>query len=159
MESSIRITEQGGRAYEVNRRSVIASQKSGHAGLQKFCADMDRSPPSTKKAYNDHLKRIEKMALSDTEEIMCKSAERLRDITARETPENIYTTEDGTVLADVAVSVDGTWQKRGHSSKIGVVFVISIKTGEILDHAVKSLFCQECSSHNNMDKDSEYYKL
>ena len=44
--------------------------------------------------------------------------------------------ENGTELAKVAVSVDGTWQKRGHSSKIGVVFVISVATGEILEFAM-----------------------
>jgi len=36
-------------------------------------------------------------------------------------------------MAKVAVTVDGTWQKRGHSSKIGVVFVISMAAGEILE--------------------------
>ena len=57
-----------------------------------------------------------------------------------------------------AVTVDGTWQKRGHSSKIGVVFVISVDTGEILDYSVKSLICNECKARNGMDKDSTEYQ-
>ena len=36
---------------------------------------------------------------------------------------------DGVIIT----SVDGTWQRRGHNSKTGVVFVISILTGEVLD--------------------------
>ena len=36
---------------------------------------------------------------------------------------------------------DSTWQKWGHSSKIGVVFVISVRTGEVLDYIVKTLVC------------------
>ena len=61
-------------------------------------------------------------------------------------------------MAKVAVTVDGTWQKRGHSSKIGVVFVISVATGEILDYEVKSLICHECQARENMDKDTEEFK-
>ena len=43
---------------------------------------------------------------------------------------------DNNEILQAAVTVDGTWQKRGHSSKIGVVFVISVDTGEILDYSV-----------------------
>ena len=53
-------------------------------------------------------------------------------------------------VARVAITVDGIWKKRGDSSKIGVVFVISVGTGEIsriLDYEVKSLFCHECKAH------------
>ena len=46
-------------------------------------------------------------------------------------------------VANVAVTVDGTGQKRGHSSKIGVVFVISVDTGEILDYSVKWAKCSK----------------
>ena len=33
---------------------------------------------------------------------------------------------------------------RCHCSKNGVVFVISVKTGEVLDFVVKSMTCHEC---------------
>ncbi|XP_065051289.1 uncharacterized protein LOC135680963 [Rhopilema esculentum] len=58
----------------------------------------------------------------------------------------------------VAVTVDGTWQKRGHSSRVGVVFVISVRTGQVLDYVIKSLFCHECKSHEKDDKDTAKYK-
>ncbi|CAH3114455.1 unnamed protein product, partial [Pocillopora meandrina] len=48
--------------------------------------------------------------------------------------------------------------EKGHSSKIGVVFVISVATGEILDYEVKSLVCYECRAREHMDRDSEEYK-
>ena len=35
--------------------------------------------------------------------------------------------------ADVGVSVDGIWQKKGFSSRLGVVRVISIDSGKVLD--------------------------
>jgi hypothetical protein len=44
--------------------------------------------------------------------------------------------DGGEMIANVSVTVDGTWQKRGYSSKIGDVFVISVEMGEILDYEV-----------------------
>ena len=53
-------------------------------------------------------------------------------------PENIEVDGQGEMIGNVDVSVDGTWQRRGHTSKLGVVFVISVGTGEVLDYAVNS---------------------
>ena len=47
-------------------------------------------------------------------------------------------------LLDVAVSFDGTWAKRGFTSMTGVVFVISVDTGEVLDSDVLSKTCEQC---------------
>ena len=66
--------------------------------------------------------------------------------------------KNGSKVAQVAVSVDGTWQKRGHTSKIGVVFVISIDTGEVLDFEIKSLFCHVCSKNKHLIQGSDAYK-
>lgn len=88
---------------------------------------------------------------------MCEAAERLRIITAAENKENITTREDDSIIADVTVTVNGTWQKRGHSFKIGVVLIISVRSGEILDYVVKSLICQECIANKNLDKESDKY--
>ena len=48
-------------AFEVNRRSVSAGLSIGRAGLIKYCADMDLSPPVHIEPYNVHLKNIEKL--------------------------------------------------------------------------------------------------
>ena len=115
---------------------------------------MNLSPPVTKKSFNNHVIQIEKAAVEHARIQMQDAARRLFDVTKRKHPKNIED-ENGTEVAKVAVSVDGTWQKRGHSSKIGVVFIISVATGEILDYEVKSLVCHECRARNHMDKDSE----
>ena len=117
---------------------------------------MNLPPPVAKKAYNEHLIRIEKAALSHAEEVVQDAAHRLKEKIRQEQPDNIVCGE--TDIAHVAVTVDGTWQKRGHSSKIGVIFVISVDTGEILDYEVKSLFCHECKAHSKMEKESEDHK-
>ena len=56
---------------------------------------------------------------------MQEAAKLLIDLVKTKSPDCIETVDDQRV-ANVAVTVDGTWQKRGHSSTIGVVFVISV---------------------------------
>ena len=46
---------------------------------------------------------------------------------------------------DIPVSFDGTWEKRGHTSLFGVLFVLSVDTGEVLDYYVLSKYCKACS--------------
>ena len=89
---------------------------------------------------------------------MRDAAVRLVNITVKEDPGNIEINEDGEKIVKVAVTVDGTKQRRGHSSKIGVVFVISVRTGEVLDYEVLSLVYHECQSHQNDNPESDKYK-
>lgn len=88
---------------------------------------------------------------------MQDAAKRLFEKVKSEQPENIVFENDNEI-AEVAVTVDGTWQKRGHSSKIGVVFILSVLTGEILDYKIKSLVYFECRAREHMDKNSDAYK-
>ena len=81
------------------------------------------------------------------EKYLNDAAQRLILHTIAENPGNIEVTDKDTLIAKVGVTVDGTWQKTGHSSKMCVVFVISIDTGEVLDYNVRSLFCHECTSN------------
>nr|XP_047144770.1 uncharacterized protein LOC124818251 [Hydra vulgaris] len=53
---------------------------------------------------------------------------------------------DINVTADVVVSYDGTWQKRGHSSLNGVVAVIASDSGKCVDYQVLSKICNVCTS-------------
>ena len=122
----------GGGSHEVNRRAVLSSYQFGHEGLKNFCAGMNLPPPLAKNTYNEHLKKIEQASIKNAEEIMQGVAKQLWEKIAKEQPDNIED-ENDVEIAKVAVTVDGTWQKRGHSSKIGVVFVMSVDTGEILD--------------------------
>ena len=151
LQTSKRLGGKGGGAYEVNRRSVLSSHQWGRAGLAKFCAGMELSPPVTKKAYNQNMKKVEQIAVKNAETLMCEAAARLSQMASSEDEECVVNI-NGQSVTKVAVSIDGTWQKRGHSSKVGVVFAISVMTGEILDYEVKSLICKECSSHEHWDK-------
>ena len=146
------------KCYEVNLRSVNASLPIGHAGLSKFCTKMNLPQPVTSKPYTYLSRKLEKSGETSAEIIMKEAADRLCKKIMEEGPGDCEVDEDGRIFANVAVTVDGTWQKRGHSSKIGVVFVISVLTGEILDFEVKSLFCHACQQKSTLDRNSKEYK-
>ena len=102
------------------------------------------------------MKKIQKSSINNAEQLMCDAAERLTNLVSSE-EEDCVVEINGQKATKGAVSMDGTWQKRGHSSKIGVVFAVSVRTGEVLDYEVKSLICKECSLHEHCDKQSPDY--
>ena len=76
---------------------------------------------------------------------MKEAADRLwQDILLENDPEIVE------IITNIAVTVDGIWQKRGHTSKNGCVFVLSVRSGEVC-----SLVCHQCvaaqSARNNAD--------
>ena len=72
--------------------------------------------------------------------------------------EDIRCNDDNVV--DIRVSLDGTWQRRGFSSKNGAVASISIGSGKALDVACFSRYCQ---GYMNMEmyktSDPDRYEL
>ncbi|GFY28364.1 CCHC-type domain-containing protein [Trichonephila clavipes] len=61
-------------------------------------------------------------------------------------------------VAECGVSVDGTWQRRGHSSLNGCVAVLSIDTGKVLDLEVMSKWCRNCNTSKSSEKKSKHIK-
>ncbi|GFU35448.1 uncharacterized protein TNCV_3641341 [Trichonephila clavipes] len=47
-------------------------------------------------------------------------------------------------IIHVSVSYDGTWQKRGHTSNLGLGIIIDVLSGLVLDFEVLSKYCQNC---------------
>lgn len=135
-------------SYESNVRSVLASQPIGRAGLQTFAGIMNLPKPLSKRSYNDTQDKFLDQAKLISEELLNQSAKTLFEITSKNNPENIVEYENEK-YAKVAVSVDGTWMGRGHQSKLGAIFVQSVETGEVLDYAVKSLFCHKCAKQKS----------
>ena len=100
------------------------------------------------------LKNLKIKSEKAAEKIMKEAADRLLSSCS---PDDIELDPNGVMIAQVAVTLDGTWQKRGHSSKHGVVYLLSVDTGEVLDYCIKTLFCQ-CVNHQNDVKKSSKYK-
>ncbi|GFS69307.1 uncharacterized protein TNCV_4011221 [Trichonephila clavipes] len=49
---------------------------------------------------------------------------------------------------NIAIALDGTWHKRGHTSKNGVVTATSLDNGKVIDFECLSKYCFECKSTN-----------
>ena len=139
------------KSYDINRRAVYHSIKtgSGYEGLASFCSIMNM-PCMTKTTYRKHLENIMGVLEEEAKEEMQQAGQRLR---RKISGENLKSTDD---LLDVAVSFDGTWAKRGFTSLTGVVFVISIDTGGVLDYHVLSKTCQKCSLKKSKVTEEEF---
>ena len=62
-------------------------------------------------------------------------------------------------IFNVSVTVDGTWQQKyGFSSLFGVVFILLVDTGEMIDYQIKSKYCFECKARKHWDKNSGGYQ-
>ena len=135
-ETSKKASNKAFNAYDVNVRATFASQTMGRSrsGLEKFCAVMDVVPPIRKTPYVKIQNFLSKNAKEKALQTMKTSAANLIKETLEIDLDSIGFFSDGQMYANVAVTVDGMWQKRGHSSKVGVVFVISVLTGEVLDY-------------------------
>ena len=107
-------------ATSFNKAAILGARLygSGRATLDTITAWLGMPPPLTSVAYavyNRELGDVSGMVASDK---MVEAAKELHCIEGK--------------------PVDGTWQKRGHSSLFGVIVVISWKTGKILDFEVLS---------------------
>ena len=109
----------------------------GAAAGKQFCAVMYLPPPSTK------FDNIGKSLLNTITEV----AEKSMVNAANESKENGN--------SNIAVSLDGSWQKRGHKSLNGVVTAISMDTGKVIDVHCMSRYCQVCTVQRS-DKEKNH---
>ncbi|GFS51586.1 uncharacterized protein NPIL_385901 [Nephila pilipes] len=87
-----------------------------------FCGIMNLPPPPTK--FNN---------------ILLQAARKTCEESMAEAVHEAVEENDGG--RDIAVAVDDSWQKRGFSSKNGVVTVTSVDTGKIIDVEILSKHC------------------
>ena len=127
----------GQKPYEINTRMVIGFREMGQgfASMETFCRCLNMPPPMSKPAYNKTVSSLRDIFIEVAMESMKRGAEETKRHVTKEN-------EDGP--ADCHVSVDGTWQRRGHASLNGVVTVISKDSKKCLDFQVVSKVCKAC---------------
>ena len=104
---------------------------NGYEGLKRFLVLMNHPPPMTEKNYRKIAYAFNKGVKEVAGTVMQNACIEIR----RNSPNEII---------DTAVSLDGTWQKRGFTSYNGAVVAISIPTGRIVGMEVMSRYCQAC---------------
>ncbi|GFV94393.1 uncharacterized protein TNCV_3352311 [Trichonephila clavipes] len=102
--------------YEVNLRFVYGMRCIG-IGKSAFCALMNLPPPPAKfeRLYTPIFKALETV-----------SSRSMVNSVNEAVIENEHN-------KNIAIALDGTWQKRGHTSKNGVVTATSLDNGKVID--------------------------
>ena len=109
--------------------------------------------------FNKNMKKFSSSSVEEAEKSLEQSAKNLKRFLRQNCADFQEKDIDYNVIYDCSVSVDGTWQKRCEfSSLLGVIYLISMETGEVLDYVVKSKICFECKARSNWEKTSERYK-
>ena len=127
-------------SFDINTRAVYSMRAcgQGYAGLENFLSLMNLPKPMTPNNYDKIVNRLITVTKDAADKTMQDACNELRgDSTTNST-------------TDTAVSCDGSWQRRGYSSLNGVVTVISMSTGKILDIEAMSRACKACGLKETM---------
>ncbi|GFV99874.1 uncharacterized protein TNCV_5082331 [Trichonephila clavipes] len=128
--------------YEVNLRFVYGMRciGIGKSAAQIFCALMNLPPPPAKfeRLYTPIFKALETV-----------SSRSMVNSVNEAVIENEHN-------KNIAIALDGTWQKRGHTSKNGVVTATSLDNGKVIDFECLSKYCFECKSTNKTCDNCQY---
>ena len=118
---------------EINVRAVYGFRSIGVSDtpLTKLCGFLNMPLPMTKNAYDGLSYSIKVSSKQAREKIMSDVAVKLRG--TKET-------------ADIGVSVNGTWKRKGFSSTFSVATAISIDSGKVLEVGNISKSCKDCTS-------------
>ena len=101
--------------------------------------------PMNESTWYDYKARVH---LGLTEAALVHLQDAAHQIRTTYADTNLGRPDDEGVL-DVSVSIDGSWQKRGHQSHNGVVAVIEVFTGLVIDCIALSNYCRECETGPN----------
>lgn len=120
--------------YDLNLRLVYGLRVigKGYTAAQTLCGMMNLPAPPTK--FNQHEQFLSKHVETVCEQSMSRSVSEA-------------IVENGN-SKDLCVAVDGSWQKRGHTSLNGVVTITSGDTGKVLDIHSMSKYC-DCPKRTN----------
>ena len=138
---SERAGEAANESFEINVRAVFAFMGigCGFNAIKDWSSVINLPNCLSKFAYQGIKEKLIKGSKETFDEVSKQSMAIIRQKYAEI---GIFPDKDN--ILDVAVSFDGTWQKRGHSSHNGAAIVIEILTGLPVDYEVLSNFCHQC---------------
>lgn len=116
--------------YDLNVKFVYAMRTIGKGPTagNELCVLLDLTrPPQKYFKYHKVLQTALKCCAEDS--------------MLRATMEAVQVNEGCT---DLAVAIDGSWQRRGFKSLNGLVSVTSFDTGKVVDVSILSKYCQTC---------------
>ena len=130
--------------FEVNMQAVLAFRGigCGFTAIREWCGIMNMPYHLSQNGYASIHERLNSASKSSFKDIQKKSIEAIFSAYAE-----TGVLPDANGVLDVAVSFDGAWQRRGHSSHNGVASVIDLITGLPIDYEVLCNFCFKCQAN------------
>jgi len=150
--ASFHTTLKTNRFFDINRESVLGLRLigCGHSAAQKVLSVLNLPRPVSNVSWTAHTKALE-LATNELLE---------RELQNAVLQVKKYKLENGDLDANVdcsiadeqlkdivvnaGVSIDGSWNSRGWSARDGMVAVVSIDTGKVLDIVFLSNSCAAC---------------
>ncbi|RUS88033.1 hypothetical protein EGW08_004199 [Elysia chlorotica] len=128
-------------SIDCNRRAILTGLTVGldHAGLMKLSEGLGM-PPMHEKTWRSHLIVIARQTDRIKNDILQQARDRVISYYRETEPDSF----DADGVLNIGVIYDGTWAKRGFTSKLGAGAVIDTITGLVLDFHVMSSHCQLC---------------
>eukprot|EP00794_Sanderia_malayensis_P018474 gene18474-biopygen15564 len=110
--------------FDVNVRATLAFRGvgCGHAAMKEWCGTMNMPAVLSKASFIEINNRLEDAATKTFKSISLQSREMIKAAYA-----DVGIKEDKDGILDIAVSYDGTWQRRGHVSHNGAMEVEAAK--------------------------------
>ncbi|GBN18878.1 hypothetical protein AVEN_8736-1 [Araneus ventricosus] len=115
----------------------------GPSAARKLCSALNVNVLSIS-AFRNIEKKLDGVANDEASKIMKEAALELRKTT------------NGDEIIQFGASVDGTWQRRGHSYLNGCVSSISIDNCKILEVELMSKICRFCIKESSANVDSSH---
>ena len=112
----------------------------GYTAVEEFCGILGL-PAMHVKTFQEKEKKVTEKTMEVVNAILQKSADIVCIMHRATNPGD----EEDRGNTCITVSFDGTWQKRGHASMLGVAAVIDVVTGLVVDYEVLSMYCHSCS--------------
>ena len=112
----------------------------GREAIAVMCDILNMPPPCQTKAWKDHSQALYNAHMDAVDEKLAKARAHVHELHRKQRPD---LTEDD--IIEIAASFDGTWSKRGFTTNLGVGFVISADSGQVLDYGFASKICVQCS--------------
>ncbi|GFV75930.1 uncharacterized protein TNCV_1455271 [Trichonephila clavipes] len=132
--------EEAKNSHDINSKLVSSflSIGRGHAALETFSSVLNM-PTMDRKTF---AKCMHNLSVKNKE--VKKKMLEMSHQAAREAHVKVDASLKNQEIIDVSVSYEGTWQKRGHTSNLGLGIIIDILSGLVLDFEVLSKYCQNC---------------
>ena len=139
--------------FEANVRFVGAVyEMGGHRSMgQKFCTEMNMPPPPARNSWYATSEKIGNAASVAAQENM--------DFVANDIKTKVEVENPGQgKVSEITVSCDGTWQRRGFSSRNGVATVLTVDgmNRKVIDTVTLSNHCDACMKKKKKCTDEEF---